>query len=212
MVTARDDASMHSRYAFLADSYATEIEKVLSVWSMADDDDLLCRPCDGDRRGRNLLEHMVHQCVSEAGWFGSMFGLQAPGETLPARETRIAFLQHYAMAAQFRLRELRTKDDAWWETVVPFFELQRPRTWILVRRIAHTAHHRGQQTMLLRQRGKPLYSTYGPTADTGGLAKDKPPVVYAYPDVATLLREEGAMRNKNAMPDPVARAVTERGE
>ena len=179
---------MHSRYAFLADSYATEIEKVLSVWSMADDDDLLCRPCDGDRRGRNLLEHMVHQCVSEAGWFGSMFGIHAPGEALPARETRIAFLQHYAQAAQFRLRELRAMDDAWWETVVPFFELQRPRTWILVRRIAHTAHHRGQQTMLLRQRGRPLYSTYGP-----------------------LLREEGATRSKNALPDPVARPVTERG-
>lgn len=206
-----DDAAMPSRYAFLADSYATEIEKTLAVWSMADDGDLTHRPLDGDRRGRNLLEHMVHQCVSEAGWFANMFGIVAPGEPLPAHETRLSFLQHYAEAAQSRLRELRTKDDAWWETVVPFFELQRPRTWILVRRIAHTAHHRGQQTMLLRQRGKPLYSTYGPTADTGGLAKDKPPVVYAYPDVATLLREEGSSRSKNAMPAPVSRPVTERG-
>jgi len=202
---------MTSRYAFLADSYATEIEKVLSVWSMADDADLLHRPLDGDRRGRNLLEHMVHQCASEAGWFGAMFGIAAPGDALPAHESRLAFLRHYAEAAQFRLRELRQKDDAWWETVVPFFELQRPRTWILVRRIAHTAHHRGQQTMLLRQRGKALYSTYGPTADTGGLAKDKPPIVYAYPDVATLLREEGEARNKAPLPPPVARPVTERG-
>ena len=68
-----------------------------------------------------------------------------------------------------------------------------------------------QQTMLLRQRGKPLYSTYGPTADTGGLAKDKPPVVYAYPDVATLLREEDETRNKAPLPPPFARPVTERG-
>lgn len=202
---------MQSRYAFLVDSYATEIEKTLAVWSMADDEDLLHRPLDGDRRGRNLLEHMVHQCVSEAGWFAGMLGIAAPGEPLPAHETRLEFLHRYAEAAQFRLRELRTKDDAWWETVVPFFELQRPRTWILVRRVAHTAHHRGQQTMLLRQRGKALYSTYGPTADTGGLAKDKPPVVYAYPDVATLLREEGGARAKKQLPGQVSRPVTERG-
>ncbi len=207
----RDDAAMQTRYAFLVDSYATEIEKTLAVWSMANDEDLLHRPLHGDRRGRNLLEHMVHQCVSEATWFASMLGIPPVAEALPARETRIAFLHCYAAAAQHRLQALRTKDDAWWETVVPFFELQRPRTWILVRRIAHTAHHRGQQTMLLRLIGRPLYSTYGPTADTGGLAKDKPPVVYAYPDVATLLREEGAMRNKHALPQPVSRPVTERG-
>ena len=202
---------MPSRYAFLVDSYATEIEKVLSVWSMADDSDLLHRPLDGDRRGRNLLEHMVHQCMSEDGWFQNMFAIPIGQSALPVRETRIAFLQTYAECAQLRLRELHRKDDAWWETVVAFFVVPRPRTWIMVRRIAHTAHHRGQQTMLLRQQGKALHSTYGPTADTGGLAKDKPPVVYVYADVPTLLREEAGARQKQALPAPVARAVTERG-
>lgn len=202
---------MPSRYAFLVDSYATEIEKVLSVWSMADDSDLLHRPRDGDRRGRNLHEHMVHQCMSEDGWFTNMFGIATGRSPLPASETRLAFLETYAECAQIRLRELRQKDDAFWETVVAFFEAQRPRTWIMVRRIAHTAHHRGQQTMLLRQQGKALYSTYGPTADTGGLAKDKPEVVYAYPSVPTLLVEEAGGRCKQALPAPVARAVTERG-
>ncbi len=201
---------MPCRYAFLADSYATEIEKVLSVWSMAEDADLLVRPRAGDPRGRNLLEHMVHQCVSEAGWFGGMFGIQSPEAPLPPSESRLAFLSHYAQAAAFRLRELRQRDDAWWETEAPFFETLRQRAWIMVRRIAHTAHHRGQQTALLRQLGRSLHSTYGPTADTGGLPKDRAPVVYAYPDLESLLREEAAGGGKQPLPAPTGRPVTER--
>lgn len=198
------------RYAFLVDTYATEIEKVLSVWSMADDGDLDLRPRPGDRRGRTLREHMVHQCASEDGWFRSMFGIRTVEQPLPAASARLAFLQHYADGAARRLQSLRGGDDAWWETVVAFFGTERPRTWIMVRRIAHTAHHRGQQTALLRALGRPLHSTYGPTADTGGLAKDQPPVVYPYADVPTLLREEAGARQKLPLPPPVDRAVTER--
>jgi len=201
---------MPSRYAFLVDTYATEILKVLSVWSMAADADLDTRPKPGDRRGRTLREHMVHQCQSENGWFTGMFGIAAPGDVLPAQSTREAFLRHYAAAAEFRRAALAGKDDAWWETTVAFFEVPRPRTWILVRRIAHTAHHRGQQTTLLRAFGRSLHSTYGPTADTGGLAKDKPPVVYAYDDVASLLAGEARGGDKRALPTAVTRPVTER--
>ena len=201
---------MPSRYEFLVDTYASEILKVLSVWSMASDEDLDARPRAGDRRGRTLREHMVHQCQSESGWFTGMFGIVAPGEVLPAETTRLGFLRHYAAAAEFRRAALATKDDSWFETAVPFFEMVRPRTWILVRRIAHTAHHRGQQTTLLRVQGRALHSTYGPSADTGGLAKDKPPVVYAYPDAATLLAGEVGGGAKAALPPPVARPVTER--
>lgn len=201
---------MPSRYAFLVDTYATEILKVLSVWSMAADADLDTRPRAGDRRGRTLREHMVHQCQSENGWFTGMFGIAAPGDVLPAQSTREAFLRHYAAAAEFRRAALAGKEDAWWETTVAFFEVPRPRTWILVRRIAHTAHHRGQQTTLLRAFGQSLHSTYGPTADTGGLAKDKPPVVYAYDDVASLLAGEARGGDKRALPTAVTRPVTER--
>src|SRR5689334_4796450 len=191
---------MTSSYDFLVDTYATEIEKTLSVWSQFDDARLRVRPRQGDRRGRNLLEHMVHQCASENGWFESMFGIKTSTPPLPAEETRPGFLKTYAACAQERLAALRSKDDAWWRQPVAFFEVQRERAWIMVRRIAHTAHHRGQQTMLLRAQGQALYSTFGPSADTGGLAKDKPPVVYPYADVATLLREEAAGRRKAPLP------------
>ncbi len=197
-------------FAFLVDTYATEIEKTLAVWSMANDGDLRRRPRDGDRRGRNLLEHMVHQCMSENGWFEGMFGIKVTGPVVPAEETRLAFLHTYAAAAAERLAALRTRDDAFWSEAVPFFGEPRSRAWILVRRIAHTAHHRGQQTILLRQAGRALHSTYGPTADTGGLGRDQAPVVSAYPDVATLLREEPTTRQKRPLPPVPARAVTER--
>jgi uncharacterized damage-inducible protein DinB len=203
---------MPSRYAFLVDTYATEILKVLSVWAMASDAELDQRPRAGDRRGRTLREHMIHQCQSEHGWFAAMFGIQAPWDVLPAEPTRQAFLRHYAAAAEFRRATLADKDDAWWELVVPFFETARPRTWIMTRRVAHTAHHRGQQTAMLRMTGRELHSTYGPTADTGGLAKDKPPVVYAYDDIASLLAGEASGGRKRALPPAVARPVTERPE
>lgn len=202
---------MPSRYSFLVDTYATEILKVLSVWSMARDEDLDVRPRTGDRRGRTLREHMIHQCQSENGWFSGMLGIVVPGEVLPAETSRLGFLRHYAAAAEVRRAALAGKDDAWWETAVAFFEVQRPRTWVMTRRIAHTAHHRGQQTAMLRASGRDLHSTYGPTADTGGLAKDKPPVVYAYEDVASLLAAEARGGDKAPLPPPVARPVTERG-
>lgn len=201
---------MASRYLFLVDTYATEILKVLSVWAMAGDADLDVRPRPGDPRGRTLREHMIHQCQSENGWFASMLGIAAPGDVLPAAATRLAFLRHYAAAAEHRRAVLAGKDDAWWESDVAFFEVQRPRTWIMVRRIAHTAHHRGQQTALLRVLGRDLHSVYGPTADTGGLARDKPPVVYPYADVASLLAGETAGGSKAPLPPPVTRPLTER--
>ncbi|MFO1078144.1 MAG: DinB family protein [Planctomycetota bacterium] len=199
-------------FAFLVETYRTEVEKTLSVWSMFDDGDLRRRPVDGDRRGRCLLEHMVHQCVGENGWFANMLGIAVPGPVTPAVETRAAFVASYAAAAAARLSALAEKDDAWWGGTATFFGEARSRAWIMVRRIAHTAHHRGQQTVLLRLVGKALHSTYGPTADTGGLPKDQAPIVYPYPDLPTLLREEAAdgARRKRALPTAPARAVTER--
>lgn len=200
---------MTSRYAFLVETYETELLKVLSVWSMAEEADLDVRPRGGDRRGRTLREHMVHQCQSEHGWFTNMLGVEAPFDALPTEPTKLAFLRRYAEAAAFRLEALRGKDDAWWEAEAAFFEVPRARTWILTRRIAHTAHHRGQQTAQLRALGRELHSTYGPTADTGGLAKDQPPVVYPYGDVSALLEGERVGGRKRALPPAVARPVTE---
>jgi uncharacterized damage-inducible protein DinB len=97
-----------------------------------------------------------------------MLGIDVGAPPLPAEETRLGFVLQYSEDSSKRLDALRSKmDDAWWEDEVAFFDVQRSRAWIVVRRIAHTSHHRGQQMAMLRMLGRDVYSNYGPTADTG---------------------------------------------
>lgn len=198
------------RYGFLVDTYETERLKVLSTWAAFRDDDLPVRPHATDRRGRSLLEHMVHQCVSENLWFRDILGVEVGAPPLPAAETRLEFLRRYADDSAGRLAALERTDDDWWEAAVRFFDVPRTRAWVMVRRIAHTAHHRGQQVELLRVLGREVYSTYGPTADTGGLFQQRAPTIYAYPNEAALLAGEAGGGRKAALPGPGTQPVTER--
>jgi uncharacterized damage-inducible protein DinB len=199
-----------TRYAFLVETYATERLKVLSVWSMFDDADMAVRPHPQDPRGRSLHEHMVHQCTSEDRWFTTMLAIDVGAAPLPEPETRLGFIQRYAEDSGQRLAALRTKRTTWWETEVTFFDVTRSRAWVLTRRLTHTAHHRGQQTALLRVLGREVYSTYGPTADTGGLPQTGAPTIYPYPDLDTLLEQEATRRAKVPLPGPGMPPVTER--
>jgi uncharacterized damage-inducible protein DinB len=198
------------RYAFLIDAYETERLKVLSVWSMFGEEDLAFRPHPTDGRGRSVREQMVHQCLSEENWFRGMLGIDVGARPLPESETRLGFLRQYAEESARRLQALRGQGEDWWEEVRTFFDVPRPRTWIMVRRLAHTAHHRGQQTALLRMLGRPLHSTYGPTADTGGLAAQHAPTIYAYGDEAALLQGEAGGGGKAPLPGPGPAPPTER--
>lgn len=198
------------RYDFLVETYATERLKILGVWSMFQEEDLSVRPKPDDPRGRSVREQMVHQCVSESLWFRNMLGIDVGAPPLPAEETRLAFLRRYAEDSGKRLRELEKQDAAWWEEQVRFFQVARSRAWVMTRRIAHSAHHRGQQTALLRMLGRDLHSTYGPTADTGGLMQNQAPVIYAYPDLESLLRGEASGGAKSPLPGPGLKSPTER--
>jgi len=194
----------------LVETYATERLKTLSVWAQFRDDDLPVRPHPTDRRGRSVLEQMVHQCVSEDLWFREMLGIDVGAPPLPEREARADFIARYAEASARRLEALRGRDAAWWEADVRFFDVTRSRAWVVVRRIAHTAHHRGQQTALLRMLGRDLHSTYGPTADTGGLMQDAAPTIYAYRDLDALLEDAAEGRARARLPGPSGRPVSER--
>ena len=175
------------RYQFLTDSYETERLKVVSVWSMFRDEDLRVRPHPSDKRGRSVLEQMIHQCVSENNWFKGMLGIDVGAPPLPPTETRTAFIQRYSEDSLRRVDALRPTLDEWWEQEVQFFDVSRSRAWVMVRRIAHTAHHRGQQMAMLRMLNRELHSNYGPTADTGGLAQTGGRVIYAYSNMNGLL-------------------------
>lgn len=194
------------RYEFLVETYATERIKVVSVWSEFRDEDMPLRPNATDSRGRSVHEQMVHQCVSEDLWFRNMLGIDVGAPPLPKKETRMEFIQQYAADSGKRLAALQSKDEAWWEADAAFFDVRRSRAWIMVRRIAHTSHHRGQLMAMLRMLIRDIHSNYGPTADTGGLMANHAPTIYAYRNLEELLSEEA----KSKLPGSSDKAVTER--
>src|SRR6266550_8772155 len=174
-------------FDFLLDTYETERLKTLSVWSLFTDPDLAFRPTP---RIRTPLEHMIHQCISEDAWMKNMLGVETGKPATPPKESRLDFLSHYADVSQLRLVLLREKPEAWWQETVKFFDVERPKSWIMLRRLTHSAHHRAQLVVYLRLLGRPMYSTYGPTADTGGLPINKAPTIYRYGAIDALLQSE----------------------
>jgi uncharacterized damage-inducible protein DinB len=153
-----------------------------------------------------VLEQMVHQCVSEDLWFRNMLGIDVKAPPLPSSETRQEFMKRYAEDSGARLDSLRSKDEAWWEADVNFFDVQRSRAWVMLRRMTHTSHHRGQLMAMLRMLGRDVHSNYGPTADTGGLMQNHAPTIYAYASLEPALAD-GA---KTVLPGAGGKAVTER--
>jgi len=200
------------RYDFLVETYQTERIKVVSTWSEFRDEDLPRRPRPDDLRGRSVHEQMVHQCVSEDLWFRNMLGIDVQAPPLPASETRIEFMKRYAEDSAKRLNILRTREELWWEGETSFFDVKRSRAWVLTRRIAHTAHHRGQQMAMLRMLRHDLHSNYGPTADTGGLMQNHAPTIYAYANLEALFEGEAAGGRKSVLPKATSWPVTERPE
>ena len=125
---------------------------------------------------------------------------------MPKQETRTDFIGRYVEDSWKRLAALQAKDEGWWEEDVKFFEVGRSRAWVMVRRVAHTSHHRGQLMAMLRMLGREIHSNYGPTADTGGLMANHAPTIYAYGSLEELLRGEPAAK----LPGASGKPVTER--
>src|SRR5262252_2901742 len=92
-----------SPWLFFVETYDTERLKTLATWSAFRDEDLRFRCAE---RARTPLEHMVHQCVSEDTWMRTMLGIELSLPTLPAEETRLGFMRHYAAASAQRQARL----------------------------------------------------------------------------------------------------------
>jgi uncharacterized damage-inducible protein DinB len=198
---------MEHALSFLVDTYETERLKTLGVWAQFGDDELGFRPAP---RARTAHEHMVHQCAGEDFWMRTMLAVDLGRPPLPVPETRQGFIEIYAAASAARLAMLRSRSAAWFDETTRFFDAERTRAWVLMRRIAHTAHHRGQLTLVLRLLGKELHSTYGPTADTGGLFQDGARVIYAHDSVEELLESVRGSRAARSLPGPGEKPPTER--
>jgi uncharacterized damage-inducible protein DinB len=146
------------------DTYASETNKVASVWSAFDDDDLSFKP---HPRSSSVGDILKHQLLSERRFFGEFLGSPepAPADVLPSPLSVQSAVDRLAALARPRLQFLATRPNEWWTGRVPFFDVERERIWIFWRRVLHTAHHRTQLSVYLRMMDRSVPPTYGPTAD-----------------------------------------------
>jgi uncharacterized damage-inducible protein DinB len=148
----------------LLETYASETNKVCSVWLEFADSDLGYRV---HPRASSAGEILKHQLLSERRFFGEFLGTPepAPAEVLPENGSVRAHVARLVELARPRLAYLAARHEPWWLDRVPFFDVERERIWVFWRRVLHTAHHRTQLTVYLRAMGRAVPATYGPTAD-----------------------------------------------
>jgi len=151
-------------FQHLLRTYASEANKLSSVWNEFNEDELSFKP---HARSSTVGEIMEHELLSERRFFGEFLGLPEPpaSEVLPASRTPQAFASRMVERSRERLYFLARQGEDWWLTIVPFFDVKRERIWIFWRRLLHTAHHRAQLGVYLRMLNKSVPSVYGPTAD-----------------------------------------------
>jgi uncharacterized damage-inducible protein DinB len=151
-------------FQHMLDTYASETNKVASVWREFRSDDLAFRP---HPRSTSVGDIFKHQLLSERRFFGEFIGLAepAPADVLPAEMTVDRAIDRLTELALARLTQLAPGRAEWWHARIPFFEVERERIWVFWRRVLHTAHHRTQLTVYLRMMGRSVPPTYGPTAD-----------------------------------------------
>lgn len=167
LVSISEDAvprARHPQFQHTLDTYASETNKVISVWSAFADEHLGYRP---DEPSSTVEQILRHQLLSERRFFAEFLGTTEPppAAVLPAEINVRQFQTRMRELAVPRLSFLAAREPAWWHEGVPFFDVTRERIWIFWRRVLHTAHHRTQLTVYLRLLGLAVPATYGPTAD-----------------------------------------------
>ncbi len=153
------------------DTYLSETNKVGAVWNRFADADLDFRP---HVKSASVGEILTHQLLSERRFFGEFLGSSepAPDQVLPSPLTVARCIGRLQELASPRLSFLAARDEEWWATRVPFFDVARERAWIFWRRLLHTAHHRTQLAVYLRLLNRPVPAIYGPTADVSWTGAD----------------------------------------
>jgi uncharacterized damage-inducible protein DinB len=151
-------------FQHLLDTYASETDKVISVWRCFAQDDLNFRP---HPKSSTVADILNHELLSERRFFGEFVGTPEPSaaDVLPKIQELSAYLQRKEQLARPRLAFFAAQTADWWMQDVPFFGLTRQRIWVFWRRVLHSAHHRTQLTVYLRLLNKPVPSVYGPTSD-----------------------------------------------
>lgn len=151
-------------FQHLLKTYASEVNKLNSVWHEFTGADLSFKP---HARSSSVGEIMEHELLSERRFFAEFLGLpEVPAnEVVPQKRTPQAFAARMVELSRERLNFLAKQEEEWWLQIVPFFDVERERIWVFWRRVLHTAHHRAQLGVYLRLLNKTVPSVYGPTAD-----------------------------------------------
>jgi uncharacterized damage-inducible protein DinB len=151
-------------FQHLLDTYASETNKVASTWKQFSDTDLTYKP---HPRSSSVGDIFRHQLLSERRFFGEFLGVPEPvaEKVLPDPLSVETAITRFIELVRPRLVFLAGCDQAWWLAGVPFFDVERQRIWVFLRRVLHTAHHRTQLTVFLRLLDREVPATYGPTAD-----------------------------------------------
>lgn len=151
-------------FQHLVKTYASEVNKLNSVWHELSGDDLSFKP---HARSSTVGEIIEHELLSARRFFGEFLGLpEVPAnEVLPQNRTPREYAARMVELSRERLHFLAKQNEDWWLAVVPFFDVERERIWVFWRRVLHTAHHRAQLGVYLRMLNKKVPSIYGPTAD-----------------------------------------------
>jgi uncharacterized damage-inducible protein DinB len=157
---------MQPIFQHLVTVYASESNKVASVWSEIRDHQLDFRL---HPRSSSIGQIITHQILSERRFFAEFIGLPEPPPEglLPQADAPPvqAYVERFLALARARLAPLAAADEGFWLAEVPFFDVRRQRIWVFWRRVLHTAHHRAQVGDCLRVLGGRVPPTYGPTAD-----------------------------------------------
>jgi uncharacterized damage-inducible protein DinB len=147
---AADPAAQH-----LLEIYASEVNKVASVWRGFDNALLDYRPHDKSMTVGDVLKH---ELLSARRFFGGFLGLSErdAADVVPQPVAVETCIERMLDTARARLPQLAAATPEWWQASVPFFDVERTRVWIFWRRILHTAHHRTQLTVYLRLLNRPV--------------------------------------------------------
>jgi uncharacterized damage-inducible protein DinB len=151
-------------FQHVIDTYASELNKLASVWRSFDDGVLHYTP---HAKSASVSQIIVHELLSARRFFAEFLGLPevAPDAVVPDPVGVDACIERLATFGRARLSYLAQASRDWWVAQVRFFDVDRTRMWVFWRRILHSAHHRTQLTVYLRLLGRSVPSIYGPTAD-----------------------------------------------
>lgn len=152
-------------------TFASETNKVVSVWTAFEDKDLLFHPHPKSSTVEQLMEHKL---LAHRRFFAKFLGTpEPPGvDILPATASVSAYWQRLRNLALPRLAFFPNQEQDWWLQEVGFFDVHRERIWIFWRRVLHTVHHRTQRAVYLCLLDRIMPTVYGPVADVSWTGAD----------------------------------------